>query len=67
MVDRVWRVTFPAQFIVMRVEQSTPREEVKRLMLRQVQQVVEQSLEEISDAPAGVSQSAEEAGREPVQ
>jgi hypothetical protein len=52
---------------VMRVEQSTPREEVKRLMLRQVQQVVEQSLEEISDAPAGVSQSAEEAGREPVQ
>jgi hypothetical protein len=56
--DKSYRVTFPSQFMVMRVEQSTPREEVKRLMKRQVADVIERTLEEIPDKPAEPKENA---------
>lgn len=66
-MSRTFKVELPAKFLVVAVDDGAPRDEAIRLMIRQVSDFIRMNVEEVKEKPAGVSQSAEEAGREPVQ
>lgn len=63
-MSRTFKVELPAKFLVVAVDDGAPRDEAIRLMIRQVSDFIKANVEEV---PAGVVQSAETTGREPVQ